>query len=259
MAKRKYTKTDYSYGEAKATETNLTSDDRPLFERIRAARKRVLANPLAEYKRVTVAAEACLRTEHAVRFLPIIEALERGPTEETPPRDAGASAPLPEPLAEAIKDLQARLHGFGNTFAVLMRDAISKEREHTQSAFEPRTIAAERALRDMTFQKNDFEEAAAEVAVEYEELQREHDGAKQSIAKLEDDVTVFQIRLVQAEKETADAVSEAKELRQTIVAEREVHQQEIERLRGEHERARSFDQDMIATLVQSANRKNRGY
>src|ERR1035437_6834239 len=99
--------------------------------------------------RRTVAAEAGCRTAHAVTFLPLIEAMERGPAQQVPPHDTGVKAPLAPPLAGLINSFISSIHAFGNAVSGTMQESIVQEREQTRSAFEPRMNAAENTLRDM--------------------------------------------------------------------------------------------------------------
>lgn len=252
MAKRKY-----SFAEALLGLSKLTPAQNENLEPIKSARKRVLARPGGVADCKSVRDEAACKMADVVTILPLLEAIERGPEQANPPYDPGAVAPLPDPLADAIKEMQLGLHRFGNTVAGLMRESLNQERERTRSAFEPRTIAAETALRDMTFQKNGFEESASTVADDYNELRSERDDAKKYIEKLEGDVTSLQIESVQYADRATRWASEAKQLRETNLDEREAHQKEIERMRKDHEAALKFEQDRFAALVEAFVRREK--
>lgn len=257
MAKVKYT-----FAEALLKISELNAEESAFMKLIEEARKRVLAKPGAEYKRVTVALEAGLATAKAVTFLPLIEAIERGPNQEHAPHDPGAITPLPDPLADAIKEMQSVINRFGSTVSGLMRDSLNKENERTRSAFEPRMLAAETSLRDMIYQKNDHEGAAGRVAAEYEELNTKHNDAKECIEKLEQELMAMQIATVQAEEKTAGAVSEVSRLRAAnrdlqsdYLDQQEIHRDEVRRLRDAHEKALNFEQNRVAELLAALLKK----
>lgn len=252
MAKVKYT-----FAEASLKISNLDAEENALMKLIAEARKRVLAKAGVDYKRVTVALEAGVATAQAVKFLPLIEAVERGPGQEPAPHDPGATTPLPDPLADAIKEMQSVINRFGNTVGGLMRDSLNKEHERTRSAFEPRMLAAEVSLRDMIFQKNDYEEAAGDIATDYEKLNGKYNDAKEYIEKLDGDVTFLQIQSVQNADRATQLAEEVKRLCETNLDEQEIHRQEIERIRKEYAAALKFEQDRLAALIEAFIRKEK--
>lgn len=247
----------YTYVEATTMLSNLPFEEKEIYERIKGARKTVLENPDLEVKcyRKTVALEAGLRTSWAVKFMPLIEALELGPRHVNPPNDPANKAPLPELFGDAMDDVTTYIRGFLNGLASKVQDSITKEREQTRSAFEPRTLVAETALRDMTYQRNDFEEAASAVVADYDELSKEHGEAKRYIDKLEGDVTAFQIESSQSNERATQLAEEVRQLRETNLDGQEIHREAIERIRKEHAAALKFEQDRLAALIEAFIRR----
>ena len=249
----------YSYLEAQTMFSNLPFEEKELYEQIKGARKTVLENPDPEvkYHRKTVALQAGLRVSWAVKFLPLIETLERGPRHVNPPDEPGIKAPLPELFGDARDEVTTYIRGFFNSLAGKVQDSITKEREQTRSAFEPRAIVAETDLKDMTYEKNDIEEALNAVVVDYDELSREHGDAKRYIEKLEGDVVAMQIESSQNNERATQLAKEAKQLRESNSDEQEIYRQEIKRLRDEHEKALKFEQDRQAVLIEAFVRREK--
>lgn len=252
MAKMKY-----SLKEALLGLSRLTPAQNENLEPIKNARNRVLATPGGVADCKSVRDEAGCKMADVVTILPLLEAIERGHEQDNSPHDPGAVAPLPDPLADAIKGMHSGLNVFGNTVAGLMRECLTQERERTRSAFEPRTITAENALKDMTFQKNSAEDTTSAVAGDFVELRSEHDEAKRYLEKLEGDVTAIQIECSRANERATQLAEEARLLREAKLDELEIHRHAIERIRKEHAAALKFEQDRLAALIDAFIRKEK--